>query len=91
MAKKITQDDILTINRLYLKYKTYAAVARETGFSAGTVKKYIVDNFIDPEEIEIKKFNSIILPIEETKIVWDLQLTTSEEEEIKELWKEISI
>ena len=48
MAKKVTQDDILQMNLLYLELGTYAAVARKTGFSAGTVKKYIAENFTPP-------------------------------------------
>jgi len=48
MANKVTQDDILQFNLLYLELGSYAAVARKTGFSAGTVKKYIVENFTPP-------------------------------------------
>ena len=35
---KVTNEDIVRFNELYAKLKTYAAVARETGFSASTVK-----------------------------------------------------
>ena len=38
--KIITQDDIKEINRQYKKLGTYAATARATGFSPGTIKKY---------------------------------------------------
>ena len=41
MASKVTNEDILRINELYYKHKTYAEVARQTGFAASTVKKYI--------------------------------------------------
>lgn len=60
MATKITQEDKIRINELYLKYKTYAEVARQTGFSASTVKKYVVPNFIPQDKLEIKKFDKII-------------------------------
>lgn len=50
MANKVTPDDILQMNTLYLELKTYAAVARKTGFSAGTVKKYIIPNFTPAAE-----------------------------------------
>lgn len=36
---RVTKDDVIKINELYLKHKTYAAVARETGFAPSTVKK----------------------------------------------------
>lgn len=91
MARKVTQDDILNINRIYLRTGTYAATARETGFSASTVKRYIVNDFVDPEAIEKKEFTGQILPINEIEIVLDLRLAANEEEEIKELWKEISL
>ena len=42
MARKVTEEDKILINELYIKLKTYAAVARETGFSPTTVKKYII-------------------------------------------------
>lgn len=44
MAKKIkqvTNEDKITFHRLYAKYGSYAAVARETGFSASTVARHI--------------------------------------------------
>ena len=49
MATKVTQEDKIRMNELYLKYKTYAEVARQTGFSASTVKKYIISDFILPQ------------------------------------------
>lgn len=45
----INASDIKTINELYLEYGTYAEVARQTGFSPATVKKYVQPNYI-PEE-----------------------------------------
>ena len=60
MATKVTQEDKIRMNELYLKYKTYAEVARQTGFSASTVKKYIISDFIPQEQLEIKKFDKII-------------------------------
>ena len=90
MAKKVTQEDILEINRQFLKCGTYAATSRATGFSASTVKKYIIKDFIDPDTIEKKEFSSTIYPIEAIEVVWDL-LTDDEQEEIEELWGEISL
>ena len=60
MATKVTQEDKIRMNELYLKYKTYAEVARQTGFSASTVKKYIISDFIPQDKLEIKKFDKII-------------------------------
>lgn len=87
----IDQDKIKEINISYIKNKTYAAVARELGIAASTVKKYIIPNFtLDIEKI--KFVESLIVPISEIKISFDDNdiCTLSEEEfnEIKELWKE---
>lgn len=84
----IDQNKIKEINILYVKYKTYAAVARELGIAASTVKKYIIPNFtLDVNKVE---FNS---PIPEPKRIEYSEkmcdLTEEEFEEVKELWKEI--
>lgn len=92
MANKVTQQDIIKINELYLKYKTYAAVARETGFSATTVKKYIVQNFA---AVPTTKFEgSTELKSEIFKeYSWDnlLELSDNEKEEMEILRKEVNL
>ena len=90
MARKITTEDILNINRAYKRIGTYNGTAKELGFSPSTIKKYVVNDFIDPDTLEEKKFSSVIRPIEQIEMVWDL-LTDDEQDEIEELWKEISI
>ncbi len=92
MANKVTQQDIIKFNELYLQYKTYAAVARETGFSATTVKKYIIQNFA---AVPITKFEGDT----ELKISifkerpWDnlLDLSDKEKEEMEILRKEVNL
>lgn len=56
MASKITNEQILEMNRQYLKLKTYAATARAVGVSPSTVKKYIVPNFADPAAVEVVRY-----------------------------------
>lgn len=84
----IDQNKIKEINILYVKYKTYAAVSRELGIAASTVKKYIIPNFT--LDINKVKFNS---PIPEPKRIEYSEklcdLTEEEFEEVKELWKEM--
>ena len=92
MANKVTQQDIIKMNELYLQYKTYAAVARETGFSATTVKKYIIQNFA---AVPTTKFEGET----ELKICvfkgysWDnlLELSNKEKEEMEILRKEVNL
>ena len=97
MAHKVTKEDQIRMNELYLKYKTYAEVARQTGFSPSTVKKYIIPNFIPESQIEIKKFigilpnNFIQLPKSLKEWAHLLELTEEEKLEIEELRKEILI
>ena len=98
MASKVTQEDIININELYLKYKTYAEVARQTGFSASTVKKYVVPNFVSQEKLEIKKFNKILsdtFPVDfpKTSADWGviLRMTEKELNDMEDLRKEILI
>ena len=88
MAKKVTQDDIILINRAYLECGSYAAAARKTGFSAGTVKKYIIENF--GEAADIQKWSGELLPPSEVIISKDA-LSGKEWADLNELRKEILV
>ena len=79
MANKVTESVKIEFNELYLKYKTYAEVARQTGFSASTVKKYIIPNFVSRENIKITKFKSEIKESVGEFTLKDLDLTPQEE------------
>ena len=100
MASKVTNEDILRINELYYKHKVYAEVARQTGFSASTVKKYVISGWKPVEVENITRFELSSLPNykEAAKIFRGVedygylcQLTPEENEEIKELWKELAV
>jgi len=41
MAPRITPEDIIRMNQLYIRLGTYAAVAREMGKSASSVARYV--------------------------------------------------
>ena len=81
MASKVTEQDKIHMNELYLKLRTYAAVARETGFSASTVKKYIIPNYISQNNIKIKKFDkkipAVFHPYPTSGLEWSQLLTVS--------------
>ena len=92
----ITKNDIRTINELYAKYKTYAAVAREMKISPATVKRYVIDNYepVDQDNIirfdrPLPKFDPSIFRSDD----WGPLCVLSDEEikETKQLWKEIEI
>jgi hypothetical protein len=57
MARKVTTDDIKQFNELYYKYKSYAEVARITGWSSSTVSKYVDKNYTPVIETDIIRFN----------------------------------
>lgn len=90
MANKVTQEDILRMNTLYIQPEShsYAAVARLTGFSPSTVKKYIIDDFSIPTE---KKIWNGELPLAGTFVISTDDLSDGERAEIEELRKEITI
>lgn len=101
MASKVTNEDILRINELYYKHKVYAEVARQTGFSASTVKKYVDKNWTPVCAENIIRFDLAQLPdffeqvSEKFKGVenyGDLCILSDEEkEEMKVLWGEIAV
>ena len=100
MASKVTNEDILRINELYYKHKVYAEVARQTGFSASTVKKYVIPGWQPVVTENIIKFDIAQLPDfqEAVKLFRGIDnygdlcvLTEREKDEIKELWGELAV
>ena len=54
---RVTQEDIVHINDVYYKCRTYAETARQTGFSASTVKKYVIVGYTPAENVPVTKFD----------------------------------
>jgi hypothetical protein len=94
---RVTQEDIKRFNELYYKYKTYAEVARQTGFSAGTVSKYVDKNYVPIDDAKKKTFDGEIndsnFDILAAADAWGSLLSLSPEEltELNDLWNEIAI
>ena len=99
MPRRIGVDDIKKINDLYYKYHNYAEVARQTGWSAATVRSYVDKNYNPIIEDQIKRFdpNADMPEFDESLFegledFGDLCILSDEEYiEIKELWKEILV
>lgn len=100
MASKVTNEDILRINELYYKHKVYAEVARQTGFSASTVKKYVDKNWTPVQAEKLIHFDIAQLPdfTSAAELFRGISnygnlcvLTELEKKEIKTLWEELSI
>ena len=92
--KRVGPEDIIKINEAYLACGTYSGAAAATGWSASTVKKYIISDYKTEQIIEAA--NIELPPIEE--IAEKLPpwynitcLTPEEEKEIKMLWREMLI
>lgn len=98
MANRVTNEDITRINELYYKYKTYAEVARQTGFAASTVKKYVIPGWQPVVVTNIIRFDMSQLPKEPSPEFKGMDnygelcvLTETEREELKGLWEEMAI
>ena len=100
MANKVTNEDVLRINELYYKHKTYAEVARQTGFSASTVKKYVIPGWAPVDEGKFVRFDINSLPDFRKTVrkfcgvenYGDLCVLTSYEKvEIEQLWEELAV
>lgn len=92
--KRVGPDDIIKINEAYLACGTYSGAAAATGWSASTVKKYVISDYKSEQKVEAVDIE--LPPIEE--IAEKLPpwynitcLTPEEEKEIKMLWKEMLI
>lgn len=98
MARRVGVDDIRQMNEIYYKCKSYAETARQTGWSASTVSKYVDKNYTPAAESDIKRFDVSKMPefspvpFENITNFGELcTLSDEEREEIKELWKELAI
>lgn len=91
--KRATQEDVILINEAYLACGTLTGAAKATGWSASTVKKYLIPNFKSEQKFEV---TTIELPPISTVVeqLKDNQLTCvrpDEEKELRILWKEMLV
>lgn len=99
MASKVTSDNIIEFNKRYYACHNYSQVARETGFSASTVRKYIDKNWKPIDETKRKVFNPKNLSDDfDTSIFSNVEnfgdlciLSDEEKLELTELWEELDI
>jgi hypothetical protein len=96
-VKKVTDEDIKKFNKLYMLSHNYSAVARITGFTPGTVKKYIIPDYEEVEEANITRYSGELPTFDEVKFFretdWShiCELSEEEKEEMKNLWKELEL
>ena len=95
---RVTSEDILRMNEIYYKTRVFAEVARQTGFSASTVRKYVDVNWKPIKNENIIKFNMNDLPEFDTTCFKGIEnygdlcvLTERDQDEMKELLKELVV
>ena len=99
MARRVTVDDIRTMNDIYYVCHSYAETARRTGWSASTVRAYIDKHYSPINEDNVRRFDpDTDMPEFSTKMFegvenyGDLCVMSDEEyAEVKELWKELAL
>ena len=95
MAKRVTPEDIITINETYLICKSYSATAKATGWSASTVSKYVDKNYVSRDEIGKNPHEDTIIQPADLDVAMDYLLshsnlsclTEQERADMKEIWK----
>ena len=94
MRRTVNEEDIIQINEAYLLCGTYSGAAKATGWSASTVKKYIISGYTSQIDTAARE-SMITLPALD-KVVANLMqmahatmLTSEEALEVTELWKEL--
>ena len=95
---RVTSEDILRMNEIYYKTHVFAEVARQTGFSASTVRKYVDVNWKPVINENIVKFDLNDLPDFDATLFEHIDnygaiciLNDEEIVQIRELWKELSV
>lgn len=96
MRRTVNEEDIIQINEAFLLCGTYSGAAKATGWSASTVKKYIISGYTSQTDTAAQE-SMITLP-DLDKVVTNLRqmthaimLTSEEALEVTELWKELII
>ena len=92
--RKVTDKDIVEMNIAYLSCGTYSGAAKLTGWSAATVKKYIIQGFAMPQAKESKNvvtLDVISRPNLSNSFGQYCVLSQDEKDELDELRKEILV
>lgn len=95
---RVTSEDILRMNEIFYKTHVFAEVARQTGFSASTVRKYVDTNWKPVINENIIRFEFNQIPEFDSSIFRGIDnygelcvLTEREKDEMKELLKELVV
>ena len=94
MRRTVNEEDIIQMNEAFLLCGTYSGAAKATGWSASTVKKYIISGYTS--QIDTAAQESMITLPDLDEVVANLRqmahatmLTSEEALEVVGLWKEL--
>lgn len=93
MAHRVDNQAIIEINEAYLACGTLSGAAKATGWSASTIKKYLIPDFkneqkVEVTNIELPPISTVLEQLKEDNLSC---LRPSEEEELEALWKEMIV
>ena len=94
--RRVTEEDIIQMNEAFLLCGTYSGAAKATGWSASTVKKYIISGYTSQIDT-VARESMITLPVLNEVVANLMQmahatmLTSEEALEVTKLWKELII
>ena len=91
--KRVTQEDIILMNEAYLACGTLTGAAKATGWSASTVKKYLISDFkseqkIESITIELPPISTVVEQLKNNQLTC---VRPDEEKELQGLWKEMLV
>lgn len=94
--RRVTDEDIIQMNEAYLLCGTYSGAAKATGWSASTVKKYIINGYTSQNDavalesmITLPDLDKVVVAL--SQMAHATMLTPEEAFEVIELWKEMLI
>lgn len=92
--RRVTDEDIIQMNEAFLLCGTYSGAAKATGWSASTVKKYIISGYTSQINAAAQESMVTLPDLDEVvanlrQMVHATMLTSEEALEVTELWKEL--
>ena len=95
MGRRVTPEDIITINETYLLCGSYSATAKATGWSTSTVSKYVDKNYVSKGIVGEIPSKKITIQPADLDVVIDYLLshsnlsclTEQERAGMKEIWR----
>lgn len=96
MARRLTENDKIQINEVYAACRNYTKTAEITGFSAASVRKYVIPNYEpaarhrpDPNSFHVPSIDDTIKMLQADDEL--CLLSEKEKQEMESLWKDLMV